>query len=123
MTYEGQVDLDSIENPIEKRAVKIQINEYGQTPKQLFKLPHPSRDGDEGLVIENRKEDEEIMKENEEFAKAIQEKIHRKSSKLEEMMISMQEIAEEQKKAAGLNLRDRASLKIRNLKTKKIHKK
>ena len=37
------VDLDKITDPIEKNALKLQINEFGQTPKQLFKIPHPSR--------------------------------------------------------------------------------
>ena len=43
LTYEGMVDLDKITDPIEKNALKLQINEFGQTPKQLFKIPHPSR--------------------------------------------------------------------------------
>ena len=38
------VDLESIVDPIEKKAIRVQINEFGQTPKQLFKIPHPSRD-------------------------------------------------------------------------------
>lgn len=123
MTYEGEVDLDLIDDPVEKRAVKIQINEFGQTPKQLFKLPHPSRDGDEGLGIENRQEDVEIMKENEEFAKAIEEKIRRKSSKLEELILANDEKHQLSVKKVGLSLRGRANLKIRGTNSKKIHKK
>jgi hypothetical protein len=38
------VDLESIIDPVEKKALRVQINEFGQTPKQLFKIPHPSRD-------------------------------------------------------------------------------
>lgn len=30
-------------DPFERRALKVQINEYGQIPKQLFKEPHPVR--------------------------------------------------------------------------------
>lgn len=41
MTY--GVDIDSIKDPIEKAAVEIQINEYGQIPTQLFFSPHPKR--------------------------------------------------------------------------------
>lgn len=43
MTYEGAVDIDAITDPVERNAVKLQINEFGQTPKQLFKIPHPPR--------------------------------------------------------------------------------
>ena len=43
LTYEGTIDLKSITDPLQKEAVKAQIEEYGQTPKQLFKKPHPKR--------------------------------------------------------------------------------
>jgi hypothetical protein len=42
-TYEGAVDIDSVTDPLERDAVITQINSYGQTPKQLFKKPHPQR--------------------------------------------------------------------------------
>ena len=41
LTYD--VDLEKILDPKEKLAVQIQVIEYGQTPKQLFKKPHPKR--------------------------------------------------------------------------------
>lgn len=43
MTYEGAVDLDSIADPMERVALTLQINEFGQTPRQLFKTAHPPR--------------------------------------------------------------------------------
>ncbi|OMJ93774.1 hypothetical protein SteCoe_3221 [Stentor coeruleus] len=43
LTYEGSVDLDSVNDPLQRRAMELQINEFGQTPKQLFKIPHPPR--------------------------------------------------------------------------------
>eukprot|EP00339_Tiarina_fusa_P026282 CAMPEP_0117073598 /NCGR_PEP_ID=MMETSP0472-20121206/51827_1 /TAXON_ID=693140 ORGANISM="Tiarina fusus, Strain LIS" /NCGR_SAMPLE_ID=MMETSP0472 /ASSEMBLY_ACC=CAM_ASM_000603 /LENGTH=570 /DNA_ID=CAMNT_0004798225 /DNA_START=1985 /DNA_END=3699 /DNA_ORIENTATION=+ len=43
LTYEGSVDIDAIDDPIEKDSVIAQINNFGQTPKQLFKKPHPQR--------------------------------------------------------------------------------
>ncbi len=43
LTYEGAVNLDSIADPVERNAIKLQINEFGQTPKQIFKIPHPPR--------------------------------------------------------------------------------
>uniref|UniRef100_A0A8C4J7X4 Neutral sphingomyelinase activation associated factor n=1 Tax=Dromaius novaehollandiae TaxID=8790 RepID=A0A8C4J7X4_DRONO len=43
LTYEGGVDLNSIMDPNEKVALLTQILEFGQTPKQLFTIPHPRR--------------------------------------------------------------------------------
>ncbi|CAH1788242.1 unnamed protein product [Owenia fusiformis] len=42
-TYEGAVDLDAISNPIERKALEGMINNFGQTPCQLLKEPHPKR--------------------------------------------------------------------------------
>ena len=43
LTYEGAVDLDNIRDPHERRAIIAQIKEFGQTPKQLLKTPHPPK--------------------------------------------------------------------------------
>ncbi|KAJ3226431.1 WD repeat and FYVE domain-containing protein 3 [Clydaea vesicula] len=43
LSYEGAVDIDSIEDPIQKLATIGIINNFGQTPRQLFKKPHPKR--------------------------------------------------------------------------------
>ena len=43
LTYEGNVDLDNVSDPLQRRAMELQINEFGQTPKQIFKIPHPPR--------------------------------------------------------------------------------
>eukprot|EP00818_Percolomonas_sp_WS_P008731 CAMPEP_0117448702 /NCGR_PEP_ID=MMETSP0759-20121206/7545_1 /TAXON_ID=63605 /ORGANISM="Percolomonas cosmopolitus, Strain WS" /LENGTH=1131 /DNA_ID=CAMNT_0005241113 /DNA_START=176 /DNA_END=3571 /DNA_ORIENTATION=+ len=43
LSYEGGVDIDSIHDPLQKRAIESQIKSFGQTPKQLFKKPHPPR--------------------------------------------------------------------------------
>jgi hypothetical protein len=43
LTYEGSVDLEVITDPRQRNAVEMQIQEFGQTPKQLFVGPHPSR--------------------------------------------------------------------------------
>eukprot|EP00039_Didymoeca_costata_P007268 m.97938 g.97938 ORF g.97938 m.97938 type:complete len:922 (-) comp13618_c1_seq2:66-2831(-) len=45
LTYEGSVDLDSVTDVVEREAIMAQIMEFGQTPKQLFTIPHPSRKG------------------------------------------------------------------------------
>ncbi|XP_042318937.1 protein FAN isoform X2 [Sceloporus undulatus] len=43
LTYEGGVDLNRIMDPNERVALLTQILEFGQTPKQLFTIPHPRR--------------------------------------------------------------------------------
>ncbi|EGG24619.1 BEACH domain-containing protein [Cavenderia fasciculata] len=45
LTYEGAVDIDAIEDEVTRRATESQINNFGQTPTQLFsKRAHPPRD-------------------------------------------------------------------------------
>ncbi|DAZ95749.1 TPA: hypothetical protein N0F65_006397, partial [Lagenidium giganteum] len=51
LSYEGAVDLDGVDDPIQKCSLESQIQEFGQTPKLLFTTPHPSRDED-GRSIE-----------------------------------------------------------------------
>jgi factor associated with neutral sphingomyelinase activation len=43
LTYEGAVDLEAIKDVRERAALESQIQEFGQTPKQLFAGPHPAR--------------------------------------------------------------------------------
>ena len=43
LTYEGAVDIDSISDPAMKASILAQINNFGQTPRQLFQKPHPQR--------------------------------------------------------------------------------
>lgn len=43
LTYEGAVNIDEIADPMERMAILIQINEFGQTPHQIFTGPHPQR--------------------------------------------------------------------------------
>eukprot|EP00736_Rhodelphis_marinus_P013944 Rmarinus@m.16402 len=43
LTYEGGVDLNAIEDEGVKLATQTQINNFGQTPSQLFTKPHPKR--------------------------------------------------------------------------------
>lgn len=42
-SYEGAVDLDAISDPLEREAVEGMINNFGQTPTQLLREPHPQR--------------------------------------------------------------------------------
>ena len=39
----GAVDLDAIKDDIQRQAVEGMINNFGQTPCQLLKEPHPQR--------------------------------------------------------------------------------
>ena len=43
LTYEGSFELNTIHDPLSRKAMEIQVNEYGQTPKQIFNKPHPKR--------------------------------------------------------------------------------
>jgi len=43
LTYEGEVDLDSIEDPFIKQATIAQIHNFGQTPRRLFSKSHPKK--------------------------------------------------------------------------------
>ncbi|CAD7696355.1 unnamed protein product [Ostreobium quekettii] len=43
LSYEGAVDIEKVIDPVERRALEAQINEFGQTPMQLFSQPHPPR--------------------------------------------------------------------------------
>ncbi|TPX69384.1 hypothetical protein SpCBS45565_g02416 [Spizellomyces sp. 'palustris'] len=43
LTYEGAINIDAIKDPMERRSIEDQINNFGQTPSQLFKKPHPKR--------------------------------------------------------------------------------
>lgn len=42
-TYEGAIDVDAISDPISRRATEDMISNFGQTPTQLLKEPHPKR--------------------------------------------------------------------------------
>lgn len=43
LTYEGGCDLAAIKDPRELEALQAQLNNFGQTPTQLFATPHPQR--------------------------------------------------------------------------------
>lgn len=43
LTYPGAINLDSIQDPIEKKSIETQILNFGQCPNQLFTAPHPKR--------------------------------------------------------------------------------
>ncbi|KAM4751288.1 lipopolysaccharide-responsive and beige-like anchor protein isoform 4-T4 [Anableps anableps] len=43
LTYEGAVNLSSINDPMLREAVESQIRSFGQTPSQLLIEPHPPR--------------------------------------------------------------------------------
>lgn len=43
LCYEGSMDLNNIQDWYQKYAFEVQIMEFGQIPKQLFKDPHPPK--------------------------------------------------------------------------------
>ncbi|KAG8432712.1 hypothetical protein GDO86_017090 [Hymenochirus boettgeri] len=54
-SYEGAVDLDAIANEKERKALEGMINNFGQTPCQLLKEPHPVRlSAEEGYMKQTK---------------------------------------------------------------------
>ncbi|XP_022098981.1 neurobeachin-like isoform X3 [Acanthaster planci] len=43
LTYEGSINLETIEDPVMREAIENQIRSFGQTPAQLLTEPHPPR--------------------------------------------------------------------------------
>lgn len=43
LCYEGAINLDTIKDLNDRHGLEVQIMEFGQIPKQVFKLPHPKR--------------------------------------------------------------------------------
>ncbi|KAK4359154.1 hypothetical protein RND71_021383 [Anisodus tanguticus] len=43
LTYEGAVDLDTMDDELQRSAIEDQIANFGQTPIQLFRKKHPRR--------------------------------------------------------------------------------
>ncbi|PIA16145.1 beach-domain-containing protein, partial [Coemansia reversa NRRL 1564] len=43
LTYEGAVNIDAVQDPMERASIESQIHYFGQTPAQLFTQPHPAR--------------------------------------------------------------------------------
>ncbi|XP_062950029.1 neurobeachin-like protein 1 isoform X5 [Cynocephalus volans] len=56
-SYEGAVDLDSLTDEKERKALEGMINNFGQTPCQLLKEPHPPRLSAEEAVQKQTKTD------------------------------------------------------------------
>jgi hypothetical protein len=43
LCYEGAINLYAIKDINDRHGLEVQIMEFGQIPKQIFKLPHPER--------------------------------------------------------------------------------
>ncbi|XP_068101120.1 neurobeachin-like protein 1 isoform X2 [Hyperolius riggenbachi] len=56
-SYEGAVDLDAIADEKERKAIEGMINNFGQTPCQLLKEPHPPRLSAEEVLMRQAKLD------------------------------------------------------------------
>lgn len=50
LSYEGAVDVEAVDDPMQKSSLESQIQEFGQTPKLLFSTPHPPRFTNEGKI-------------------------------------------------------------------------
>jgi len=51
LTYEGSVDLEQEKDVRRRAALEIQIQEFGQTPKQLFAVCHPARNAINAPIV------------------------------------------------------------------------
>lgn len=52
LSYEGAVDIDKIQDEVQRSAIEGHIQNFGQTPSQLIvKDPHPSRSQVESSVV------------------------------------------------------------------------
>uniref|UniRef100_A0A674JLI8 Neurobeachin-like protein 2 n=1 Tax=Terrapene triunguis TaxID=2587831 RepID=A0A674JLI8_9SAUR len=60
-TYEGAVDLDALTDEKERKALEGMINNFGQTPCQLLKEPHPARLSAEEVVQRQTKSDSSTL--------------------------------------------------------------
>ena len=50
LTYEGNVDMEAIDDPTLLKATQAQIANFGQTPSQLTRKPHPRRIAEEDTL-------------------------------------------------------------------------
>eukprot|EP01113_Clastostelium_recurvatum_P032618 TRINITY_DN4216_c0_g1_i3.p1 TRINITY_DN4216_c0_g1~~TRINITY_DN4216_c0_g1_i3.p1 ORF type:complete len:2476 (+),score=625.81 TRINITY_DN4216_c0_g1_i3:3-7430(+) len=55
LTYEGVVDLESVDDPMELRSIQSQIYNFGQTPAQLTRYAHPKRNTIEEIKTKKMK--------------------------------------------------------------------
>ena len=58
LSYSGNVDINGIDNDIERKAITGIIHNFGQTPLQIFQHPHPPRKCKAYLEVE----DEDVRK-------------------------------------------------------------
>lgn len=75
LCYEGNVDLNSIADLNERHALEVQIMEFGQIPKQVFKVPHPKRKVGMRLLLEP---DQIVPEKEEKEGMCILKHYHRK---------------------------------------------
>ena len=64
LCYEGSVDIDKVEDELERSAIEGHIQNFGQTPSQLIpKEPHPSRSGlrNEAMPLFQVRHDQRIL--------------------------------------------------------------
>jgi Beige/BEACH domain/PH domain associated with Beige/BEACH len=106
MTYEGALDLESDLSPglhcsqrtqgqnrkmMEREAIDVQIQEFGQTPKQLFSSPHPRR-GDASAV--------HVLLKTPEAAVAVARQVQGESAGIAVVKAAVSEVMSKQKDEA-----------------------
>ena len=51
LTYQGSIDVESVEDEQMRASYELQISEFGQTPKQVFFKPHPQRFSSAAILL------------------------------------------------------------------------
>ena len=62
VTYQGRVDLQKLQDPIQRAAFEVQITEFGQTPRQIFFEEHPQKGSkmDKPEQLERKPEEQKV---------------------------------------------------------------
>lgn len=94
LTYEGEVDIDKETDPLTKNALEVQVNEYGQTPKQIFKKPHPKKFSNQ--IKEIFINEEKIVEIDQELVRKVEAINIQKDSEIEKEIVKDDHITPEE---------------------------
>ncbi|XP_060594313.1 neurobeachin-like isoform X2 [Ruditapes philippinarum] len=76
LTYEGNVNLESMTDTVMKEAIENQIRSFGQTPTQLLTEPHPPRSSVMHLLTQNySKQNRSILKKSPMMFTSVQDDV------------------------------------------------
>eukprot|EP01017_Pseudomicrothorax_dubius_P034282 TRINITY_DN4680_c0_g1_i4.p1 TRINITY_DN4680_c0_g1~~TRINITY_DN4680_c0_g1_i4.p1 ORF type:complete len:384 (+),score=125.91 TRINITY_DN4680_c0_g1_i4:586-1737(+) len=118
LTYEEHVRWNEVRNAYERAALEVQVTEFGQTPVQLFKGPHPAR------VVRLFNLDPSI--EGSETEQLLVKKLKVATKEVERLHLELEKAGNEQMKKISDQMRELKDLELRNAghvdKVKEEHK-